>query len=275
MPAERAANEALERRVAELAASNEQLRQEITRAEAALAHAHREAERSSRLKDEFLATLAHELRTPLNAIFGWVTLLRSGRLDAPTGQRALETIERNARAQKRLIEDSLEMSRIVSGKLTLELHAVDLRRVIEAALETLLPAAQAKSVRLRSELMDETATLHGDFARLQQVVCNLLSNSIKFSDSGSEVEVSLTRQAATAQIAVRDHGQGIRAEFLPHVFERFRQEGAGGAQPGGLGIGLAIVRHLVELHGGAVAAESPGEGQGATFTVRLPVDPPA
>ena len=248
MPEDRVAPEAAD------AAALEQLRRELAE------------------KEEFLATLAHELRTPLNAIFGWITLLRTGRLDAAAQERALATIERNARAQKRLIEDALEASRIVSGRLTLELTLVDLKRVVEAALETMLPAAEARSIRLAPQLGESPATLRGDYARLQQVVCNLLSNAIKFSESGGEVEVSLERHGSEARIRVRDHGQGIRADFLPQVFERFRQEpGSRGPRHGGLGIGLAIVRHLTQLHGGSVAAESAGEGHGATFTVRLPL----
>ncbi len=279
-------NQELETRVAERTAelqkSNERLHAEI--AERLRAQAEREAllareqvlraeaEELSRLKDEFLATMSHELRTPLNAIFGWITLLRTRRLDEPTQERALETIERNARAQKRLIEDLLDVSRIVTGKVALELVTVDPRRVVEAALETMHPAAQAKGLKIVPLLDTNAGTVRGDFARLQQVVCNLLSNAIKFTDPGGHIEVCLARRNDEVEISVTDSGQGIKAEFLPLVFDRFRQEdGSISRRHGGLGLGLAIVRHLVELHAGSVDAQSAGEGQGARFVVRLPV----
>ena len=284
------ANQALEQRVAErtveLQSSNERLQAEIAERlrvererEALLAREkalRSQAEELSRLKDEFLATMSHELRTPLNAIFGWITLLRTRRLDAATEERALETIERNARAQKRLIEDLLDVSRIVTGKVTLELNVVDPRRVVEAALETMLPAADAKGIKLVAQLDRQAGTLRGDFARLQQVVCNLLSNAIKFTPVGGRVEVALGRQGDEAEITVHDSGKGIAQDFLPYVFDRFRQQdGSISRRHGGLGLGLAIVRHLVELHGGTVEASSSGEGQGATFTVRVPVRQPS
>jgi signal transduction histidine kinase len=280
------ANQALERRVAErtaeLQASNERLQGEIaervraqTEREALLEREkvlRAEAEELSRLKDEFLATMSHELRTPLNAIFGWSTLMRTRRLDAATQERALETIERNARAQKRLIEDLLDVSRIVTGKVTLEVMVVELRRVITAAVESMLPAAQAKSIELVTLLDSGSNIFRGDFARLQQVVCNLLSNAIKFTSRGGRVEVRLARHGDIAQLTITDSGQGIKPEFLPHVFDRFRQEdGSISRKHGGLGLGLAIVRYLIEMHGGTVEAASDGEGRGATFTVRLPV----
>jgi signal transduction histidine kinase len=279
-------NQELETRVtertAELQTSNERLHAEI--AERLRAEAEREAllarekvlraeaEELSRLKDEFLATMSHELRTPLNAIFGWITLLRTRRLDESTQERALETIERNARAQKRLIEDLLDVSRIVTGKVALELVTVDPRRVVEAALETMHPAAQAKGLKIVPLLDTNAGTVRGDFARLQQVVCNLLSNAIKFTDSGGQVEVCLARRNGEVEISVSDSGQGIKPEFLPLVFDRFRQEdGSISRRHGGLGLGLAIVRHLVELHAGSVDAHSDGEGRGARFIVRLPL----
>jgi signal transduction histidine kinase len=279
-------NQELETRVvertAELQKSNERLHDEI--AERLRAEAEREAllarekvlraeaEELSRLKDEFLATMSHELRTPLNAIFGWITLLRTRRLDEATQERALETIERNARAQKRLIEDLLDVSRIVTGKVALELVTVDPRRVVEAALETMHPAAQTKGLKIVPLLDTGAGTVRGDFARLQQVVCNLLSNAIKFTDAGGHVEVCLARRNGEVEISVADSGQGITAEFLPLVFDRFRQEdGSISRRHGGLGLGLAIVRHLVELHAGSVDAQSAGEGKGAKFIVRLPV----
>jgi signal transduction histidine kinase len=279
-------NQELESRVtertAELQKSNERLQGEI--AERLRAEAEREAllarekvlraeaEELSRLKDEFLATMSHELRTPLNAIFGWITLLRTGRLDGASQQRALETIERNARAQKRLIEDLLDVSRIVTGKVALELVTVDPRRVVEAALETMHPAAQAKGLKIVPLLDSSAGTVRGDFARLQQIVCNLLSNAIKFTQAGGQVEVCLARRNDEVEIGISDSGQGIKPEFLPLVFDRFRQEdGSISRRHGGLGLGLAIVRHLVELHAGTVDADSAGEGKGARFTVRLPV----
>ena len=283
-------NQALEQRVGErtqeLSRSNERLQAEIEerrrieserelllRREQVL---RAEAEELSRLKDELLATMSHELRTPLNAIFGWITLLRTGRLDAPTEERALETIERNARSQKRLIEDLLDVSRIVTGKVTLELAMVDPRRVIESSVETMMPAAQAKGIALVPLLDAGVGTLRGDPARLQQIVCNLLSNAIKFTPLGGRVEIMLARRGSEAEISVRDTGQGIKAEFLPYVFDRFRQEdGSISRRHGGLGLGLAIVRHLVELHGGAISAASDGEGRGATFTLRVPIRPGA
>lgn len=278
-------NQELETRVmertAELRTINERLHAEI--AERLRAQAEREAllareqvlraeaEELSRLKDEFLATMSHELRTPLNAIFGWITLLRTRRLDEPTQERALETIERNARAQKRLIEDLLDVSRIVTGKVALELVNVDPRRVVEAALETMHPAAQAKGLKIVPVLEVGAGTVRGDFARLQQIVCNLLSNAIKFTDSGGQIEICLARRSGEVQISVTDSGQGIKPEFLPLVFDRFRQEdGSISRRHGGLGLGLAIVRHLVELHAGSVEAHSAGEGQGARFVVHLP-----
>jgi signal transduction histidine kinase len=249
---------------AALALSNQELENRVKERTA-------ELEQLSRLKDEFLATMSHELRTPLNAIFGWVTLLRTRRLDEPTQERALETIERNARAQKRLIEDLLDVSRIVTGKVALEILPVDPRRVVEAALETMQPAAQAKGVTVVPLLDAGRATVRGDYARLQQIVTNLLSNAIKFTPSGGRVEVTLGHRNGEAEISVSDSGQGIKPEFLPLVFDRFRQEdGSISRRHGGLGLGLAIVRHLVELHAGSVEAFSEGEGKGSRFVVRLP-----
>ncbi|HEY2035492.1 MAG TPA: hybrid sensor histidine kinase/response regulator, partial [Steroidobacteraceae bacterium] len=280
------ANQHLESRVAERTAellrSNERLRAEVE--ERLRAENEREellarervlrgqAEELSRLKDEFLATMSHELRTPLNAIFGWITLLRTRRLDEATQARALETIERNARSQKRLIEDLLDVSRIVTGKIALEVGDVAPRQVVEGAIATMQPAAQAKEVTIAPALGEVTGVIRGDAARLQQVVCNLLSNAIKFTQPGGRVDVELTMSGDHVQISVTDTGKGIKSEFLPHVFDRFRQEdGSISRRHGGLGLGLAIVRHLVDLHSGTVDAQSGGEGCGSRFIVRLPL----
>jgi signal transduction histidine kinase/CheY-like chemotaxis protein len=231
-----------------------------------------EAQEASRLKDEFLATLSHELRTPLNAIVGWVHLLRAGGLGADTTARALEVIARNAEAQNQLIADMLDISRIVSGRLRLELSAVDLVHVVSAALDTVRPSADVKGVRVESALEVAEVPVSGDAGRLQQVVWNLLSNAIKFTGRGGTVKVDLELTAADARLTVTDSGIGIRPDFLPHVFELFRQGDSSSTRThGGLGLGLAIVRHLVELHGGTVQAWSAGVGQGARFTVELPV----
>jgi signal transduction histidine kinase/ActR/RegA family two-component response regulator len=232
------------------------------------------AEEASRLKDEFLATVSHELRTPLTAVLGWTHLLRGGRLDAQASAHALETVERNARSQNQLIEDLLDVSRIITGKLRLDVRAVAPADVIEAAVEAVLPAAEAKDIRLQKVLDTKAGSISGDPSRLQQVVWNLLSNAIKFTPRGGRVHVRLERVNSHIEISVSDTGDGIRAEFLPFVFDRFRQaDGSTRRQHGGLGLGLSIVRHLVELHGGTVRVDSAGEGGGATFTVKLPLVP--
>lgn len=234
--------------------------------------ARQEAETANRAKDEFLATVSHELRTPLNAIYGWARLLQMGDLDRETIASAYETIERNAKAQAQLIDDLLDVSRIIAGKLRLDVRPIELKTVIEAAVETVQPAADAKEITFQSVFDVRVGLISGDPDRLQQVVWNLLSNAIKFTPSGGRVEVRLDRVDDSVQICVRDTGIGISREFLPYVFDRFRQaEGTSTRVHGGLGLGLAIVRHLVELHGGTVSADSPGEGQGATFRVRLPL----
>jgi signal transduction histidine kinase len=234
--------------------------------------ARRAAEDANRLKDEFLSTVSHELRTPLTAINGWALMLRAGRLDAERSARALETIVRSAKSQNQLINDLLDVSRIISGKMRLDVAPVKLGSVIEAAVETVRPAAEAKGIHL-SALLDPAAdTMSGDAERLQQVVWNLLSNAVKFAPNGGRVDVRLERADSNVEIVVADNGQGIKPEFLPHVFERFRQENGGtNRQQGGLGLGLAIVRHIVELHGGTVRVASDGLGKGATFTVALPI----
>jgi PAS domain S-box-containing protein len=233
-----------------------------------------EAERASRMKDEFLATLSHELRTPLNAILGWSQILRSGGTTEEDQQQGLETIERNARAQTQIIEDLLDMSRIISGKIRLDVQPVDLVGVIRAAVETVTPAAMAKEIRLQPVLDPMAGSVSGDPNRLQQIFWNLLFNAIKFTAKGGRVQVLLERVNSHLEISVIDSGQGIEPEFLPHVFDRFRQADASTTRKhGGLGLGLAIVKQLVELHGGTVRANSKGEGKGATFIVTLPVTP--
>jgi PAS domain S-box-containing protein len=238
------------------------------------ARLYRDAQESNRLKDEFLATVSHELRTPLTAILGWAHMLRAGQLDEKSATHALETIERNARSQSQLIEDLLDVSRIITGKLRLDVRQVDPGSFIESAVEAVRPAAEARNVRIQKVIDTGIVTVAGDPARLQQVVWNLLSNAIKFTPKGGRVQVRLQRVNSHVEIAVCDTGIGIKPEFLPHVFERFRQaDQTTTRHHGGLGLGLAIVRHLVELHGGTVEAESAGEGQGATFVVRLPIVP--
>ncbi len=233
------------------------------------------AEEANRAKDEFLATVSHELRTPLSAILGWTRLLRGGGLSAEKQARALETLERNARVQARLVEDLLDVSRIVAGETRLEAGPVEVARVVEAALEALRPAAEAKEIALDVSL-DRRLWVAGDADRLQQVTWNLLSNAIKFTPPHGRVFLSLQAHDQQAELTVGDSGQGIPRDFLPHVFERFRQADATATRStGGLGLGLAIVRHLVELHGGTVTAASEGPGQGATFTVRLALLSPA
>lgn len=231
-----------------------------------------EAERVGRLKDEFLATLSHELRTPLNAILGWAQLLRKGTMDPVQLRKGLDTIERNSKAQSQIIEDLLDMSRIISGKVRLDVKNVNFSWVIEASIESLLPSAQARDIRLQTVLDALPSFVNGDLNRLQQVVWNLLSNAIKFTPKGGRVQVSLEKVNSHVELTVSDTGQGIKPEFLPYVFDRFRQADSSTTRKfGGLGLGLSIVKHLVELHGGTVRAESPGEGQGATFTVVLPL----
>lgn len=248
---------------------------ERKRAEEEREHLLREAQEANRMKDEFLATLSHELRTPMTAILGWSSMLLGGRLDAGTIHQALETIHRNARAQVQLIDDILDVSRIITGKLRLDVRPVDLSEVIEAAVGVVRPAAEAKEIQLRVQIDSTAGLVSGDPSRLQQVIWNLLSNAVKFTPEGGRVEVSLKRADSHAVIAVKDTGHGIRPEMLPHVFERFRQADSSSTRAySGLGLGLAIVRHLVELHGGTVSAESPGEGRGATFRVELPLTIP-
>jgi PAS domain S-box-containing protein len=230
-----------------------------------------EAERASAMKDEFLATLSHELRTPLSAILGWSQVLRFKTMSEAELRQGLETIERNARMQTQLIEDLLDMSRITSGKLRLEIQSVDVSATIDAAIETVKPAADAKGIPIQKLLDPDAGPISGDPARLQQIVWNLLSNAIKFTPRDGKIQVVLQRLNSNVEISVVDTGIGIKPEFIPYVFDRFRQADASTTRMfGGLGLGLSIVKHLAELHGGSVSVTSGGEGEGSTFTVRLP-----
>ena len=231
-----------------------------------------EAEAANRMKDDFLATLSHELRTPLNAILGWAKMLHSGKVDGEDLEEGLSAIERNSQVQAQLIDDLLDISRIISGNLRLEVQRLHLSEIIEAALAAVLPAAKAKEICIHKVLDSLAGPVTGDAARLQQVVWNLLSNAVKFTPKGGKVQVLLERVNSHVEITVIDTGIGIKPEFLPHVFDRFRQADATTTRRhGGLGLGLSIVKQLVEMHGGSIRAKSPGEGQGATFTVTLPI----
>ncbi len=254
----------------EIAQLQIQLQQQVELERAARA----EAEKANRFKDEFLAVLSHELRSPLNPILGWSRLLQTGKLDEAQIAYALTTIERNAKLQAELIEDLLDVSRILQGKLSLKMTSLNLATTMQAAVETVRLTAEAKSVEIDMNLSAELGHMLGDATRLQQVIWNLLSNAVKFTPENGRVTVQLERVGNQAQITVIDTGKGISADFLPHVFDYFRQaDSSTTRQFGGLGLGLAIVRQIVELHSGTVRAESRGEGLGATFTVRLPLLP--
>jgi signal transduction histidine kinase len=231
-----------------------------------------DAENANRLKDEFLATISHELRTPLNAILGWSRLLLADRLDEATKMQAIATINRNVNSQMQLVEDILDVSRIITGNLRLDISPFDIASVINAAIDSVLPAADSKNIRLEIILDPAVRHISGDADRLQQIIWNLLSNAVKFTPSGGLVSVRLKRaEDSGVEIGINDTGQGIKPDFLPFIFDRFRQaDGSSTRRHGGLGLGLAIVRHLVELHGGTIRAESPGEGGGSTFTIKLP-----
>jgi signal transduction histidine kinase/ActR/RegA family two-component response regulator len=237
----------------------------------ALGEAREEAEKANRLKDEFLATLSHELRTPLNAILGWTTMLRDGNVQPRSVMRALDTIHRNATAQVQIVNDLLDISRIVRGGVQLAPKLLPLGPLLALSVESMMPTAEARGVRLALTLPPDTAFVWGDHDRLQQVFWNLLSNAVKFTSAGGTVAVALQQERGDVYVRISDDGAGISPEFLPHVFERFRQaDGSSTRAHGGLGLGLSIVRHLVELHGGRMLAESAGEGKGSTFTVCLP-----
>ena len=258
---------ALEQEIADRKRAESERAEMLARAQAARA----EAEEANRLKDEFLATVSHELRAPLNAMLGWVTLAREGRLDEASKERALETVERNARTQKKLVDDLLDVSSIITNNLALDLEPTDLASVIETAVESVRPAAEDKGVNLRTDLDPMEDLFRLDRNRFQQVIWNLVHNAVKFTHPEGAVKVRLRRVNGQAEIEVVDTGIGIAPEFLPFVFDRFRQaDGSITRRHGGLGLGLAIVRSLVEMHGGAVDVESAGLGQGATFRVRLP-----
>ncbi len=249
-------------------------REEAEKAAADNERLYRQAEESSRLKEEFLATISHELRTPLSAILGWARMLRLGQLTKENETKALDTIERNARAQAQLVDDLLDVSRIITGKLRMDVRPADPNSFIDAAVEAVRPAAEAKGVRVQKVIDTGPVSIPGDPVRLQQIVWNLLSNAIKFTPRGGRVQIRSERVDSHLEIVVSDTGQGIAPDFLPHVFDRFRQADQKTSRlHGGMGLGLAIVRHLVELHGGTVSATSEGEGLGATFTVMLPISP--
>jgi signal transduction histidine kinase len=278
--AERARDEAAReaavlRREADAARAEAAAAREAAARSAAELRAARDAEeRASRATDDIVATVSHELRTPLNLVLGWARLLRQGKLDPAAAARAMETIERSATAQAAVVDDLLDGARIARGELRLDVRPVELVPVVEAALDAVRPAATARGVRLAAVLMPRAGTVSGDAGRLQQVVWNLLANAVKFTRSGGRVEVRLEPAEGHVAVRVRDTGEGIAPELLPRLFEPFRQgDGSATRAHGGLGMGLAIVRRIVEAHGGSVAAESPGPGAGSTFTVRLPVGP--
>jgi PAS domain S-box-containing protein len=237
-----------------------------------LLQAKRAAEEATRAKDEFMAVVSHELRTPLTSILGWARMLKIGKLDERTATRALDAIERNAESQNQLIGDLLDFSRIISGKIRLDVRSVELASIVEASIDVVSPAADARGISLQTILDPMAGPVSGDPERLQQVMWNLLSNAVKFTPKGGRVQVRLARVKSGVEINVSDTGQGIDPEFLPYVFERFRQaDSATTRRQTGLGLGMAITKHLVELHGGTIRAESAGAGQGATFILKLPV----
>lgn len=249
-------------------AATSRLRDEHAREKALRA----DLERFGRAKDEFLAMLSHELRTPLQTILSWTVLIRSGRLDQPVVEKGLEAIERSARSQARLIDDMLDMSRIISGKMRLDIEDLDLLPLLDSLVEVVRPSAQAKGVHLRKVLVSKPGRVSGDAERMRQVFWNLLSNAVKFTPTGGRVEVRLRQIRAEVEVAISDTGQGIDHEFLPHVFDRFRQADSSTTRNHeGLGLGLAIARHLVEMQGGTIKAQSPGVGRGAVFTASFPL----
>lgn len=265
----RALTDELKEEIAERRLAEEERARLLVREQAARA----EAETANRTKDEFLAVLSHELRTPLTAILGWTHLLRGGGLGEAATERALETVQRNAKSQAQLIDDLLDVSRIITGKMSLNARAVELAAIVETAIESLRPLADANAIIVDAEIDHAASSITGDPHRLQQVIWNLLTNAVKFTPTDGRVTVRLIHDAPHhARLMISDTGQGIKPDFLPHIFDRFRQaDGSSTRHHGGLGLGLAIVRHLVELHGGHIRAESAGEGQGSTFSVRFPL----
>jgi signal transduction histidine kinase/ActR/RegA family two-component response regulator len=258
----------LQQEITERKQAEEERARMLVREQAARA----EAEAANRTKDEFLATLSHELRTPLTAILGWSHLLKTNKFDEQNTARALETIERNARSQSQLIDDLLDVSRIITGKLHLDVRPVELAAIVEAAIDSTRPAADAKGLRFEVTLDKSAGQVSGDASRLQQVVWNLFTNAVKFTPEGGRVSVRLEHADDHAEIIVSDTGQGINPQILPYIFDRFRQaDGSTTRKHGGLGLGLAIARHLVEMHGGTIKAHSDGANQGSTFSVRLPL----
>ena len=253
--------------VTERVVSERELRNQIAASE----RARNVAEEASKLKDEFLATMSHEIRTPLNAVLGWTRILRT-QPRLKTRDHALEVIERNAASQLRLVEDLLDMARVISGKLRLELKTMALEDVVRAALDVVTPSAAAKNITISTAFDERRPAINGDFDRMQQAVWNLLSNAIKFTEPGGRVDVQIESVNGNAELTVRDTGQGIARDFLPYLFDRFRQADASASRRhGGLGLGLALVRQIVELHGGTVTASSAGVSRGSAFTVRLPI----
>jgi PAS domain S-box-containing protein len=253
--------------VTERVVSERELRNQIAASE----HARAVAEEASQLKDEFLATLSHEIRTPLNAVLGWARILRT-QPNVKSRGHALEVIERNAASQLRLVEDLLDMARVISGKLRLDVSIVRLEQVVQAAVDVVMPAAQAKDITITTEFDDKLPAVSGDPERLQQAIWNLMSNAVKFTERQGSIEVKVRHIGDSIAITVRDSGQGIGRDFLPYVFDRFRQADASASRRhGGLGLGLALVRQIVELHGGTVTADSAGTSKGSTFEIRLPV----
>lgn len=270
----RAANIALEEEIRDRREAQAQLRRAHDELEDRVRERTAELERLSRMKDDFLATLSHELRTPLNAILGWVHLIQEGRLDEKSFEEGLAVIDRNARTQTRLVSDLLDMSRIISGKMHLDVRTIDLLDVVNAAIETVRPAADAQQITIETHFGDDLRPVWGDPDRLQQLVWNLLSNAVKFTPRDGLIRVEVQRVDSRMEIRVIDTGTGIAPEILPYVFEKFRQAEEGITRRyGGLGLGLAIVRHIAELHGGQVEARSEGLGRGSTFIARLPILP--
>jgi CheY-like chemotaxis protein len=246
--------------------------QELVRLLGDTESARAQAEAANRTKDEFLATLSHELRTPLTAIYGWVEILKHSELDEKKLTRALEVIDRNIKAQTQLVDDLLNVSRIITGNLKMEMEVIDPLPLIRAAVESLRPTLEAKAIELVTHLDENVGSIYADPARLQQVLWNLLANAVKFTPKGGQIRVDFGRVESSAQLTVTDTGEGIDPEFLPFVFERFSQSDSSTTRRhGGLGLGLAIVRHIVELHGGKVSVHSEGTGKGSTFAVKLPI----